>query len=88
MGENQKTRQLIVRLSDYEEFEGVTYPTRVRQTFADTESTSEYRYLSVEQNVDDDHDYSVPDSIVEFFDKIKKNAQERSGEPAGADADG
>mgnify|MGYP002034025858 CR=1 FL=1 len=83
-GPDGKMRLMTVRIENYREFGGVLYPTRFVQTFSDNARPNTMNFNEIEVNADDEHDYTVPDSVRERFDSAKKAEQEA----AGAQGDG
>ncbi|USN99593.1 MAG: hypothetical protein H6810_02710 [Phycisphaeraceae bacterium] len=79
-GKDNKPHEMMVRVGNYQEFGGVLYPTLVQQQFVGTDRTSEYRYTSIEVNVDDGHDYTVPDSIKAAYEEALANSPAAKGD--------
>lgn len=70
-GPNNSLRDMTVRIEGYKEFGGVLYPTVFTQEFGNNVKPNKFTFTEMEVNVDDGHEYTVPDSIRERFDAAK-----------------
>lgn len=66
-GPNNSLRDMTVRIKNYKDFGGVLYPTLFIQEFGGGIKPNRYEFIEIEVNVEDGHDYSVPDSIRQIF---------------------
>lgn len=77
-GPKKSVRDMTVQILDYKDIGGVLYPTKFVQVFNNEQNTkpNEFVYSEIEVNVDDGHEYPVPDNVREIF---EKSAQEKAG---------
>lgn len=76
MTDGGRIREMTLRISDYKDFGGVLYPTRMHQQVAGLETRNVYHFTAITVNTDDPHDYEVPEQIRQEWDEAKARAQQ------------
>jgi hypothetical protein len=70
-GPKNTARDMTVQILDYKDFGGVLYPTKFVQKFNNEPNTKHnvFVYTSIKINAEDAHEYPVPDTVRELFEK-------------------
>lgn len=76
-GPKNTVRDMTVQILEYKDFGGVLYPTKFVQKFNNEPNTkhNEFVYTSIEVNVDDAHEYPVPDAVRDIFEKAASEGE-------------
>lgn len=81
MTDGGRIREMTLRISDYKDFGGVLYPTRMHQQVAGIDSRNVYHFTAISVNADEPHDYEVPEKIKREWDEARaRAAQENAAE--------
>ncbi len=81
-GPNGSMRDMTVRVQNYKEIaDGVLYPTLFVQDFGSEAPPNRFEFTEIEINVDDEHEYPVPENVRQLFDEVRaaEEAKKKSG---------
>ena len=84
-GPNNTMRDMTVRIQNYKDIGGVLYPTLFIQDFGGDTKPNRYEFTEIKVNVDDGHEFVVPDSIREVFEASEEEAAAEENESSSED---
>ncbi len=67
-------RDMTVRIQNYKDIGGVLYPTLFIQDFGGDTKPNRYEFTEIKVNVEDGHEFVVPDSVREVFEASEEEA--------------
>lgn len=73
-GPNETMRDMTVRIQNYKDIGGVLYPTLFIQEFGGGIKPNRYEFTDVKVNVDDGHEYPVPENVRAVFEAATKGS--------------